>query len=477
MGRATIISETGAGLYVIKPLYDNDLITSQIASLTAKIVIFDSNITTIEAERDIIIDEYDDKDDELNAAIDAYNADKTAENLAAISALTSELGEITGRLRNKTRELGFEKLKKSSAEKRKTKLENIVSDVANRSAWNVAYVEGLTGEVNTIEINGEAGEILIGNFLDPSKLIEIFGQTVAGSLYNFSLFPYWQKWNPTHRVGTITALSGNLATVSLDAATSHYQGLNINQASTLYNVPISYMSCNETAFDVGDEVVLGFTSQDWANPVIIGFKDNPVQCPSTSVSAFCVNDTYALQKWDVYDVGGSSPSISFTNASLNAKCGQANSENSLTNFVSGQFRVETHDYVQPTNIYKSLYDLSYSGGYTLKLQWDSPFVYSNDEDYNKNFYAIAFDDVDGLSPSISASGAGILSETVPSIWIGNEWDYLNFEKYYFIDLNKWISIDNYTGGAIQIVIFQKTQFAGTSFRTGARYNFKYFLGV
>jgi len=314
MGRATIISETGAGLYVIKPLYDNDLITSQISNLTANIVIYDANIATLEAERDLIIDEYDDKDDELNAAIDVYNADKTAENLAALSTLTAELGEITGRLTNKARELGREKLKKTSAEKRKTKLENLVNDVSNRSAWNVAYVEGLTGEVNTIEINGEADNILIGDFLDPSKLTEILGQTVAGSLFNFSLFPYWQKWNPTHRVGKITALSGNLATVLLDSATSHYQGLNINQSGILYNVPIVYLTCNEAAFNVNDRVVLGFTGQDWSTPVIIGFEDNPVECFGPGGDLKCTFFAQRLVEkwpysWTVTDIDGDSPDI------------------------------------------------------------------------------------------------------------------------------------------------------------------------
>jgi predicted transglutaminase-like cysteine proteinase len=44
------------------------------------------------------------------------------------------------------------------------------------------------------------------------------------------------------------------------------------------DVHIEYMGCNEGAFSDGDEVVVEFTGQDWTQPKVIGFKDQPKSC-------------------------------------------------------------------------------------------------------------------------------------------------------------------------------------------------------
>jgi len=43
-------------------------------------------------------------------------------------------------------------------------------------------------------------------------------------------------------------------------------------------VTIEYMTCNAAAFADGDAVLVGFTDQDWMQPKVIGFKDNPNAC-------------------------------------------------------------------------------------------------------------------------------------------------------------------------------------------------------
>jgi len=452
MGRATIISETGAGLYVIKPLYNNDFITAEITTLTAAIVAYDAEITTLTSELAVIAGEYDDIADALDDAIDEFNSDPVQEKFDAMTALTASLGSVTAQLSNKTRELGRAKLKKSSATKRKTKLENLVSDVSNRNAWNIAYVEGLSGEVNTIEINGEAEEILIGDFLDPSKLTEILGQTVAGSLYNFSLFPYWQKWNPTHRIGTITALSGNLATVSLAAATSHYQGLNINQASTLYNVPIAYLTCNEAAFEVGDEVVLGFTSQDWANPVIIGFRDNPAQCGTGVIDVGYSYPSGAWGSlgpfsWTAADIGGSSPEITMEHATTIPNI----STNKLQKYRGGV--VSYSQTTSSTLIFTvtRTIDYSYSGGvFTLK------FKQTNTEASATN-WQVSVVDTDSLNPTLSLSGPGLGTQYAPL-------------HYQYIP-GQYVNINNYTDGRLYIQIQCQVNIPGGGLNQIINYDF------
>jgi hypothetical protein len=110
--------------------------------------------------------------------------------------------------------------------------------------------------------------------------------TPAQAFYSLAMLPGWQKWKPTYRYGTITAISGDTADVAMDEAESSQQSLEINQASGLLNVPIEYMSCKGAAFEAGDEVLVKFTGQDWNNPTIIGFKDNPVAC--------CIFEEYFL---------------------------------------------------------------------------------------------------------------------------------------------------------------------------------------
>lgn len=126
-----------------------------------------------------------------------------------------------------------------------------------------------------------------------------------------AVMPGWQKWRPTYRTGTITALDvdADTASVSLDAAASSAQGLGINQTGSLSNVPVSYMTCNAKAFEVGDRCVVRFTAQDWSRPVVIGFVDNPKPC-ETFVAFYSISGRqsgnglisqqtkYRNQNWD-----------------------------------------------------------------------------------------------------------------------------------------------------------------------------------
>jgi len=43
-------------------------------------------------------------------------------------------------------------------------------------------------------------------------------------------------------------------------------------------VSVEYMNCNAAAFMDGDEVIVEFTNQDFSQPKVIGFKDNPNDC-------------------------------------------------------------------------------------------------------------------------------------------------------------------------------------------------------
>jgi hypothetical protein len=98
--------------------------------------------------------------------------------------------------------------------------------------------------------------------------------------YNAAILPGWQKWMPTYRWGTISAIDydNNKADVALSAATSSAASLGVNQSSTLAGLPVVYMSCNADAFAVGDRVIVAFTGQNWNDARVIGFVDTPRMC-------------------------------------------------------------------------------------------------------------------------------------------------------------------------------------------------------
>jgi hypothetical protein len=161
------------------------------------------------------------------------------------------------------------------------------------SAWCADHTEDLSGNVGTIEINGDpkaAINIRPGydgrSEYDGSRdgqAMNIMAMTPEQAFYNLAMMPGWQKWMPTYRIGEITTISGDTCALILDNANSSLASsgtgpLNINAALELSNVPIEYMSCNGSAFKEGDRVIVQFGGQDFNAPKVIGFEKEPNSC-------------------------------------------------------------------------------------------------------------------------------------------------------------------------------------------------------
>lgn len=116
--------------------------------------------------------------------------------------------------------------------------------------------------------------------------------------FNAAILPGWQKWLPTYRRGTLTAINRELnkGTVELFDEVSSAQRLPINQDSILVDVPFEYMECHNRAFQENDEVVVYFENQNWSSPKIIGFVDNPSACDFMCLGAWLLN----LQPYPCY---------------------------------------------------------------------------------------------------------------------------------------------------------------------------------
>jgi hypothetical protein len=202
-----------------------------------------------------------------------------------ITALTAELATATPERYN------FINSRLLELESRKKALVNS-PDEESISVWCADLTEDLTGTVGSSEVPNErtTGGINIlpgyaGNTYNQSThgiLAYPIENTASGAVFNFVIRPWWQKYKPTFRYGTITSIDYDADTcnLTLDAAVSTSQGIDVNQSTTLSGVSISYMDCDSDAFVVGDEVLIKFTNQSWSTPVVIGFKDHPKPCIS-----------------------------------------------------------------------------------------------------------------------------------------------------------------------------------------------------
>lgn len=302
MGRGTIVSGGADGLYKLRLDYGDAKRTAILAKIddrkdTLKELVIDleGRIVSQRAVADAANTVVSDAINELN--IQSIIPGTTKEQLDALqNAITTALAEYSRELKvlqdleDKKNAANLE-IKSLVARGRFLKSLPIVSDV---NAWCADLTENATGQVATIEIPGEPDRVLIAPSAPAPTASD--GQVLMRQLmtpeqafYNAALLPGWQKWKPTYRTGVIEDKLNDICIVNLDDAKSSAKNLPINQSTRLVNVPIQYLDCNGAAFEVGDKVVVKFESQDWDNPKVIGFVDNPKACGVISFTGFIIN--------------------------------------------------------------------------------------------------------------------------------------------------------------------------------------------
>ena len=218
----------------------------------------------------------------IKTTLDAYT--KAATQLVTAKAVTAEVA-LT---------LEFVKAEQTQLEKDLTYWQNLVVE-ETRDLWCADLTEDATGVIATLEIPGENALVVIG----PGAVAHVPAthgyltarevQTPEQVFFNAAILPGWQKFRPTYRRGTITAVNetADTADVTLEATDkSSAQQLVINQAPTLTAVPVQYMACNAKAFKAGDRCVVKFMDQDWGRPKVVGFVDHPKFCPFELVYSY-----------------------------------------------------------------------------------------------------------------------------------------------------------------------------------------------
>jgi hypothetical protein len=278
MGRAQIISGGTDGLYDIRLIKEETKASAYKVSLEARLVILDADIIVKQAEYTAAQSAYDAKKAALALAIADYNAGII--DMDALKAVQAEVSSAYSSMMKKYAIYNRLILEKASINKKIAMITSVLAVEDRAGVWCADHTEDLAGEVGTIEINGEKNEILIMPEGLPGlgAIQEAGAGTPAGVFYDWAVRPGWQKFKPTYRTGTITSLTNDICDVTLHAALSSDQSLDINQAVTLTGVPIDYMTCNGSAFEVGDEVVVEFEGQGWNSPKVVGFRTNPKCC-------------------------------------------------------------------------------------------------------------------------------------------------------------------------------------------------------
>jgi len=315
MGYAKIVSGGPDGRYTVELDYGKARLDAIIAGFTQQRISIQNRLNSATVEQT----DADAREAELEAALAQEWLDYSAQDPAT---------RTTAKITKAIEALGKERSANAPLRLRVTALRHAlreitlaleqyqtVSTVQTREAWCVDLTENRAAGsfVATAEIPGEPSitVILAGARAPIASDGYVRAREVQSpwqAYYNAAILPGWQKWMPTYRWGTISAIDydNNKADVALSAATSSAASLGVNQSSTLAGIPVVYMTCNADAFTVGDRVVVAFTGQSWSDARVIGFLDNPRMCipwPSVTLNVSPVRtilDISSPGRWLTY---------------------------------------------------------------------------------------------------------------------------------------------------------------------------------
>ena len=386
MGRASIMEHLGDGRYTIELDFGSQRLQYQLQLFADANTQIDTKLATEETKRSNLYAELVPIDAAVTAAVNAYVAQVNAEPNNA----QTQLDALTRAKETQARKeaeiaavqraidvLNFDKQKNLQ----QIALYDQARQTLTKNAWCTDYTTDATGEVATIDIPGDPNLTLIcpggrsptnadGEFLSRASM------TGAQAFYNAAIFPGWQKFKPTYRAGTITGLNfaNNTANVSLYPTTSMAQDLNVNQTETLSNVPVEYMDNNAEAFEIDDACVVQFVNQDWEQPKVIGFLENPVDAGKEPF----------LLLWQKYPNRATANWLSKQNATYYALGFNKNNPSSWylgdkTRILTNTFKVNDPDwyFYYPTPDPSILYQINDETGQNSEIYF--LFVWSEDQ--------------------------------------------------------------------------------------------------
>jgi hypothetical protein len=302
MGKATIKSGGTDGLYIIDIEYDNQRASARLEIINEQITkLQDDELPSafqkaLESEQSMYEKLQALKDYILQIKLGNIDLDPlTSGNLSAEALQSRTIYELDKRAYYSL------VLRWNALKKERDKLEDKSKNTQEVQAWCADYTEDLTGTVATIEAGYEKDfyPIIIrpgyesGADYDierDGQLTNFFNQSAHQLYTNRAYLPALAKWQPRYRTGTITSIniSTDTCNVNLNPLLSSQQSINLNQTESLENVPVQYMDCNASVFEVGDGVVVGF-NYEWDERAVIGFSSEPRPCKLDGIWLFPVS--------------------------------------------------------------------------------------------------------------------------------------------------------------------------------------------
>ena len=299
MGKGRIVSNNGAGSYIVEIIEDRTRAESSRATSVRRVAELDRNITSAENEIPALQQAVDAAALEQDQAIALHQQQlaSSGETTVDLAASAVAVIEAAARRDSKRMHIGQMKAERLSHQARIEQVDAL-PPLRQISAWCADYTEDLSGEVATAEVPGEVGQVIIKPGFEGANqwseaadgaIQPALAGTSAGVFYNLAMMPGWQKWRPTFRIATISNISNDTCNIDLVPAASSQQGLDVNVQSTYSDVPIMYMDCNGAAFEEGDRVLVGF-SGDANSPIVVGFEKEPKVCCAPEVLAIYSNE-------------------------------------------------------------------------------------------------------------------------------------------------------------------------------------------
>lgn len=293
MGKVTIVSGGEDGLYTATPNFDITAATNELEKLNDRLTKLQIDIrpsailkqSSARAALDSAIAA-------TNAAIVDYQGEPSSDNEKALKAATA--AEIAARTAHSIAvgELNRTDIEIASVNARINQIHALTADANNPvQVWCADVTENLTGEVAAIEINSDQrdGILIRPGHEDGSAdytpardgIVTLpVAMSPSSTFFNWALKPCIQRTRPVYRSATIISIddASNTCSIQLHESQSMAAEHVLNDTPVMSGVPISYMTCNAAAFNIGDEVVVEFSNYDETQPTVIGFVSNPKRC-------------------------------------------------------------------------------------------------------------------------------------------------------------------------------------------------------
>ncbi|MFA5922308.1 MAG: hypothetical protein WC856_13615 [Methylococcaceae bacterium] len=305
MGKATILSHLGAGLYSINVKFDNTLIELRKTSIDAQIIVINAELANLATQKAAAKAKYDSDMAALSIYIDSTPVQDYSANPTDINKLTSNVYKSKFDYEAVIRLEKNAKLRLTQINKDKEYLTNYCPADFTTTAWCTEYKTDLAGDVDTIEIDygmkrdlstnqikNDTGFWLANPAAYPqtaqAQLQHPLESSVHAVWYNLAMLPAMQRDLARYRIATIIDVSSGLvafdgqdeprnSSSNLITERPVYPAIGGAQA-TFFNARLQYPCADK--YINGDRVIVEMHPSDLGIPRVIGFVSNPRQCGS-----------------------------------------------------------------------------------------------------------------------------------------------------------------------------------------------------